>query len=565
MATDEHVVASEKTKEWIGAVTDEWAMYSGNPVDYTIGQPIGFGASSIVYNAHFRHPETKQTWPVALKVVDLERLPQSALMLLTRETQVMSLSKHPHVLRVRGTWVENRKLYIALRLMQSGSISDVMRYKFPAGVEEEVARCILKQALEGLNYLHVNGLVHRDIKAANLLLDDDGTVLVGDLGVAASLSDEDAHNHAANIPLRRKTHGEPLPPLQPFVGGRTLGKRKSFVGTPCWMAPEVIAQKQYDASADIWSLGITALELCNGRAPHSRDTPSRILQKILHNDPPKLDRKAGNHRYSQEFKEIIESCLVKDPSQRPTAAQLLETQFFKGAKKKNYLVSTLIVGLPPLTARQERRKQPSIISNLSADSWDFASTIHLTATASPTHSLNPQPASPNRAHPERVMTLPDAAVFEMEEKEERGYPNRQIGTRSPSSPSNSRASSASYSRPAMMPRTVSISEEENIPESDPTPSTTPHLNVMPEVVSKSVSSSSSSSNPVGPATPPSNAPSSSVPGSGRSGSTNPSIWKRLTGKSKDGKEKDTDLKRVKSQSRTSSLVGALLERTTSRK
>ena len=165
---------------------------------------------------------------------------------------------------------------------------------------------------------------------------------MGDLGVAASLSDEDAHNHAANIPLRRKANGESLPPLQKLVGGGALGKRKSFVGTPCWMAPEVVAQKQYDASADIWSLGITALELCNGRAPHSRDTQARILQKILHNDAPTLDRKAGKHHYSLAFKEIIESCLVKDPSQRPTAAQLLENPFFKSAKKKSYLVPTLI-------------------------------------------------------------------------------------------------------------------------------------------------------------------------------------------------------------------------------
>jgi serine/threonine-protein kinase OSR1/STK39 len=123
---------------------------SGNPDDYTVGAPIGFGASSIVYSAQFHLSRTQKAYPVALKVVDLDRLPPAALRLLTRETQLMSLSKHPNVLRVRGTWVQNRKLYIALRLMNSGSVSDVMRYKFPAGVEEEVARCILKQALEGL-------------------------------------------------------------------------------------------------------------------------------------------------------------------------------------------------------------------------------------------------------------------------------------------------------------------------------------------------------------------------------------------------------------------------------
>lgn len=194
-----------------------------------------------------------------------------------------------------------------------------------------------------ISYLHVNGFVHRDVKAANLLLDEDGTVLVGDLGVAASLSDEDAHNHAANKPVVHKYNADGSythPPLSPPT--RTLGKRKSFVGTPCWMAPEVIAQKHYDASADIWSLGITALELCNGRAPHSRDPSARVLQKILHQPSPTLEREGANHKYSKEFKEIVDSCLAKDPSQRPTAAQLLDTPFFKGAKRKSYLVSTLI-------------------------------------------------------------------------------------------------------------------------------------------------------------------------------------------------------------------------------
>jgi serine/threonine-protein kinase OSR1/STK39 len=123
---------------------------SCNPNDYTIGMPIGFGASSVVYSAEYHPSDSKKPMPVALKVVDLERLAPSALRLLTRETQLMSLSKHPNVLRVRGTWVQIHKLYIAVRLMRTGSISDVMRYKFTAGVEEEVARCILKQALQGL-------------------------------------------------------------------------------------------------------------------------------------------------------------------------------------------------------------------------------------------------------------------------------------------------------------------------------------------------------------------------------------------------------------------------------
>jgi len=123
---------------------------SDDPNDYTIGRSIGFGASSTVYAATYYCPDTREDIDVALKVVDLDKLPQSALRLLTTETQLMSLSKHPNVLRVRGTWLEGRKLYIALRLMRAGSISDCMRYKFTAGIDEESIRCILKQALEGL-------------------------------------------------------------------------------------------------------------------------------------------------------------------------------------------------------------------------------------------------------------------------------------------------------------------------------------------------------------------------------------------------------------------------------
>ena len=151
------------------------------------------------------------------------------------------------------------------------------------------------------------------------------------------------------------------------------------------MAPEVISQKQYDSSADIWSLGITALELAQGRAPHSRDPPARALAKILNNDPPTLDRKGGAHRYSRAFAEVIALCLCKEPSARPSAAQLLALPFFCAtpARPRRHLVRTLLAGLPPLADRQERRRQPSIASHPSASSWDFSATAYTHIT--PTH------------------------------------------------------------------------------------------------------------------------------------------------------------------------------------
>lgn len=139
--------------------------------DYTVGAPIGFGASSIVYAAEYRPQDAAgKRIPCALKVLDLDSLPPHSLALLQRETTLMSLSKHPNVLRVRGSWMDGHKLYIALRLMNRGSAADVMRYGWPGGMDEDVIRCILQQALQGLNYLHVNGFIHRDVKAANLLM-----------------------------------------------------------------------------------------------------------------------------------------------------------------------------------------------------------------------------------------------------------------------------------------------------------------------------------------------------------------------------------------------------------
>lgn len=137
-------------------------MHSDRADDYTIGSPIGFGASSIVYAAKYfpalpngapADRSKSQGIPCALKVLDLDSLPPRSLQLLQRETTLMSLSKHPNVLRVRGSWMDGHKLYIALRLMNKGSAADVMRYGWPGGMEEDVVKCILRQALKGLKYV----------------------------------------------------------------------------------------------------------------------------------------------------------------------------------------------------------------------------------------------------------------------------------------------------------------------------------------------------------------------------------------------------------------------------
>ncbi|GAA6026056.1 hypothetical protein JCM11491_003534 [Sporobolomyces phaffii] len=379
-------------KRIIGAVQDEWPLYSCRAQDYTILEPIGFGSSSVVHLANYAPAASSSSTPplrCAVKIIDVDRLSSVGdIDRLRRETQLMALSKHPNVLRVRGEWIQDCRLFIAVRYMTHGSLLDISRYAFPDGFDENVIATVLDQALHGLVYLHQNGWLHRDIKAANLLVDDDGTVLLADFGVSSSLFQEAA---AATRPPTAKAKknsaratsssdeaerddddGEREEEEEDDDSSSPFAARKSFVGTPSWMAPEVIKRKSYDSKADVWSFGITALELASGRAPNSLYPPAKALSKTILDDPPALDRDGGKYKYSKAFKDMVDTCLQKDPKKRPTAEKLLQHAFFKSAKKKSYLVSAILDDLPPLQERQQRRRRTSHDrADTMASGWDF--------------------------------------------------------------------------------------------------------------------------------------------------------------------------------------------------
>lgn len=171
-------------------------------------------------------------------------------------------------------------------LLGAGSVADVLKLNFTKGIKDEVLiATMLKQVIEGLHYFHEQGQIHRDIKGANMLMDNSGDIFLSDFGVSAHVK-----------------------------GGQ---RRMTFVGSPCWMAPEVMEQeKGYDFKADIWSLGMTAIELAMGDVPNSEQHPMKVLMIVLHSEPSKLP---ADEPWSPEFRLFIDACLQREPSKRATA------------------------------------------------------------------------------------------------------------------------------------------------------------------------------------------------------------------------------------------------------
>ncbi|KAL0077229.1 Pkinase-domain-containing protein [Phycomyces blakesleeanus] len=289
---------------------------------YTKLKRVGKGAYGSVYKGV--NNQTKKI--VAIKVLNLDTEEddvddiQNEIALLSQLTHARSQNITPYY----GSILNDTKLWIIMDYAAGGSVRTVMK---AGDLEEKYISVITREVLLALAYLHKNRIIHRDIKAANILLTAEGSVQLCDFGVA----------------------GQVINSL----------KRNTFVGTPYWMAPEVIKEgASYDYKADIWSLGITVYEMATGNPPLSHVDPMRAVILIPRSKPPRLEDK-----FSPAIREFIDMCLCEDPEERLSAEELSKSKFIKGSSKTKSILREVIGRYDKWKKTSEAAKRCSIVSN----------------------------------------------------------------------------------------------------------------------------------------------------------------------------------------------------------
>jgi len=256
----------------------------------------------------------------AIKAINLD-CSDDDIPVLLQEISLLREFNCPYITKWYDTCVEDVTMFIKLEYCGGGSCTDLLRTH--KQLPETAVAFITKGILKGLEYLHKAGFIHRDIKAANILLTEDANVKLGDFGVSGKLA--------------------------------AFSKRKTFVGTPYWMAPEIVLRKNgYNEKVDIWSLGITVIELRTGKVPHADEEPMKALYQLCKRPPPSL---VGSE-YSQYIKEFVTACLKKMPENRPSAHDLLKMRFIARTRFKVNPLSQLVQEQLDYAKIRPRRRSP---------------------------------------------------------------------------------------------------------------------------------------------------------------------------------------------------------------
>ncbi|CAL4919132.1 unnamed protein product [Urochloa decumbens] len=256
---------------------------------YELLHELGKGSYGAVYKA--RDLRTQEL--VAVKIISLTE-GEEGYEDIRGEIEMLQQCSHPNVVRYFGSYQGEEYLWIIMEYCGGGSVADCIGITEEPLDESQIAY-ICREALKGLAYLHSIFKVHRDIKGGNILLTEQGEVKLGDFGVAAQLT-------------------------------RTMSKRNTFIGTPHWMAPEVIQESRYDGKVDVWALGVSAIEMAEGMPPRSTVHPMRVIFMISSEPAPMLEDK---EKWSLLFHDFIAKCLTKDPRLRPAASEMLKHKFIE--------------------------------------------------------------------------------------------------------------------------------------------------------------------------------------------------------------------------------------------
>ncbi|XP_041796051.1 serine/threonine-protein kinase PAK 4 [Chelmon rostratus] len=236
---------------------------------------------------------------VAVKKMDLRK--QQRRELLFNEVVIMRDYHHENVVEMYNSYLVGDELWVVMEFLEGGALTDIVTH---TRMNEEQIATVCLSVLKALSVLHTQGVIHRDIKSDSILLTHDGRVKLSDFGFCAQVSKE-------------------------------VQRRKSLVGTPYWMAPELISRLPYGPEVDIWSLGIMVIEMVDGEPPYFNEPPLKAMKMIRDNLPPKLK---NLHKVSPLLKGFLDRMLVRDPAQRATAGEILKHPFLTKAGPPSCIV-----------------------------------------------------------------------------------------------------------------------------------------------------------------------------------------------------------------------------------